>query len=110
MKIPAASAQVITLLGDEDEFVRSQAIAAAVNIFNDGLAEARDGIAQAVAMMPPIKPIAEMLKTVRVNTEDKTVTVEIKAKTNVLGVFGLILLILAVVTGIVVFGIRLSRR
>ncbi|MBU8923430.1 MAG: hypothetical protein KOO63_16560 [Bacteroidales bacterium] len=45
-----------------------------------------------------------------VRGEDKTVTVEIKAKTNVMGVFALILLILGVVAGIVIFGVRLSRR
>ncbi|MBN1165238.1 MAG: hypothetical protein JXB45_11710 [Candidatus Krumholzibacteriota bacterium] len=42
--------------------------------------------------------------------EDKTVTVEIKARTNLGGIFTLIALILLVVGGIVAFGVKLSRR
>lgn len=45
-----------------------------------------------------------------VNGEDKTVTVEIQAETNVFGTALLILLIVGLVGGIVVFGIRLSRK
>lgn len=42
--------------------------------------------------------------------EDKTVTIQIEQKANILGTMSLILVILALVGGIVVFGIRLSRR
>jgi len=45
-----------------------------------------------------------------VNAEDKTVTVEIAAETNLLGTGLLVVLILALVAGIVVLGIRLSRK
>jgi uncharacterized membrane protein len=45
-----------------------------------------------------------------VPAEDKTVTVEIKPGTNILGTALLILFVLALVGGMVVFGIRLSRR
>jgi uncharacterized membrane protein len=45
-----------------------------------------------------------------VNAEDKTVTVEVAAGTNVLGTTLVIVLILGLVAGIVVFGIRLSRK
>ena len=45
-----------------------------------------------------------------VNGEDKTVTVEIQSETNVLGMALVVTLILGLVVGIVVFGIRLSRR
>ncbi len=45
-----------------------------------------------------------------VNGEDKIVTVEIQPETNVWGTLILILLILGVIIGIVIFGIRLSRR
>lgn len=45
-----------------------------------------------------------------VNAEDKTVTVEVQAEANVIGTVLLVLLILGLVGGIVVFGIRLSRR
>jgi len=45
-----------------------------------------------------------------VNAEDKTVTVEVAAGTNILGTALVILLILGLVAGIVVFGIRLSRK
>jgi CHASE3 domain sensor protein len=47
---------------------------------------------------------------VPVNAEDKTVTVEIAAETNVFGTVLLVVLILALVAGIVVLGIRLSRK
>ncbi len=45
-----------------------------------------------------------------VTGEDKTVTVEILADTNIWGTTFLIILILGLVSGIVVFGIRLSRK
>jgi uncharacterized membrane protein len=45
-----------------------------------------------------------------VNAEDKTVTVEIAAGTNVLGTALVVILILGLVGGLVVFGIRLSRK
>ncbi len=45
-----------------------------------------------------------------ISGEDKTINVEIKAETNVIGMVIIILLILGLVGGMVVFGIRLSRR
>ncbi|MFQ5603703.1 MAG: NEW3 domain-containing protein [bacterium] len=45
-----------------------------------------------------------------INAEDKTVTIEIQAKTNLLGTALIVLLIVSLVTGIVAYGIRLSRR
>lgn len=45
-----------------------------------------------------------------VNAEDKTATIEIQAGANILGTAFIVLLILSLVGGIVVFGIRLSRR
>lgn len=45
-----------------------------------------------------------------VNAEDKTVTIEIQGSSNVLMTIFLIVVILGLVGGIVVFGIRLSRR
>ena len=45
-----------------------------------------------------------------VNGEDKTVTVEIQAGTNILGTALIVVLILGLVAGMVVFGIRLSRK
>lgn len=42
--------------------------------------------------------------------EDKTVTVEIEPETNIVGTALLILFVLALVGGMVVFGIKLSRR
>lgn len=45
-----------------------------------------------------------------INGEDKSITVEILAEANLLGTAIVILLILGLVAGIVVFGIRLSRR
>jgi hypothetical protein len=45
-----------------------------------------------------------------VNAEDKTVTIEIQGSSNIVVTIVLILLILGLVAGIVVFGIRLSRR
>ena len=46
----------------------------------------------------------------KVESEDKTVRVHIAAKTNVLGVSGLIVLMIGLLIGIVVFGIKLTRR
>ena len=45
-----------------------------------------------------------------VNAEDKTAIMEIQAETSVIGTILLVLLILGLVSGMVVFGIRLSRR
>jgi len=42
--------------------------------------------------------------------EDKTITVEIEQEANVLGTLFIVLLIVGLVVGIVIFGIRLSRR
>ena len=42
--------------------------------------------------------------------EDKTVTVEIQSEANLFGVTTVVLLILGVVVGMVIFGIRISRR
>jgi len=41
---------------------------------------------------------------------DKTVTIEVRAETNVFGTVIVVLLVIGLVSGIVVFGIRLSRR
>lgn len=46
----------------------------------------------------------------RVETEDKTVRIQISAKTPILGSLLLILLLVGLVVGIVIFGIKLSRR
>lgn len=45
-----------------------------------------------------------------VNGEDKTVTIEIQAEANILGILLLVIAIVGLIVGIVVFGIRLSRR
>ena len=45
-----------------------------------------------------------------VNAEDKTAIVEVQAETSVLGTIALVLLILGLVAGMVVFGIRLSKK
>ena len=45
-----------------------------------------------------------------INAEDKTVTVEIAGGSNLLGTAFVVLLILGLVTGIVVFGVRLSKK
>lgn len=45
-----------------------------------------------------------------INSEDKTVSVEIKADANVIGTVLLVLLIVGLVGGIVVFGIKLSKK
>lgn len=42
--------------------------------------------------------------------EDKTITVEIQGKANVLGTAVLVLLIVGLVAGIVIFGVKLSKR
>jgi len=46
----------------------------------------------------------------RVETEDKTVRIQISAKTPILGSIILIILLIGLVVGIVIFGIKLSRR
>ena len=45
-----------------------------------------------------------------INAEDKTATVEIAAGANVIGTALLVLLIVGLVGGMVVFGIKLTRR
>ncbi len=45
-----------------------------------------------------------------VNAEDKTVTVEIEEDANVFGTILLVLVILGVIGGIVVFGVRMSKK
>lgn len=45
-----------------------------------------------------------------VNGVDKTITVEIRSETNVVGASLLVLLLLGTVGGMVIFGVRLSRR
>ncbi|MGB2867376.1 MAG: NEW3 domain-containing protein [Bacteroidota bacterium] len=45
-----------------------------------------------------------------VNAEDKTVTVEIQAEASVIGTILLVLTILGLVSGLVVFGVKLSKR
>jgi uncharacterized membrane protein len=45
-----------------------------------------------------------------VETEDKTVRIQVEAKTPILGTILLILLLVGVLVGIVVFGIRMSKR
>jgi hypothetical protein len=46
----------------------------------------------------------------RVESEDKIVRIHISSKTNVLGISVLILLLVGLLVGIVVFGVRLTRR
>ena len=46
----------------------------------------------------------------KVETEDKIVRVHVAAKTNVLGISLLVLLLVGLLVGIVVFGIKLTRR
>ncbi len=46
----------------------------------------------------------------RVNGDDKTLTVEIQASANLLGTIIVVIFIVGLVAGIVVFGVRLSRR
>jgi uncharacterized membrane protein len=45
-----------------------------------------------------------------INAEDKTVTVEIAGGTNIVGTTFVVLVILGLVAGIVVFGVRLSKK
>jgi hypothetical protein len=45
-----------------------------------------------------------------VNADDKTVTVEVQAETNVIGTVLLVLAIVGLVAGMVVFGMKLSKR
>ena len=51
-----------------------------------------------------------MSGTQPINSEDKSVTVEIKAGANVVGTVLIVLLIVGLVGGIVVFGIKLSKK
>jgi hypothetical protein len=46
----------------------------------------------------------------RVESEDKIVRIHISSKTNVLGIGALVLLLVGLLVGIVVFGIKLTRR
>jgi uncharacterized membrane protein len=46
----------------------------------------------------------------KVESEDKIVRIHISSKTNILGISILILLLVGLLVGIVVFGIRLTRR
>jgi uncharacterized membrane protein len=46
----------------------------------------------------------------KVESEDKIVRIHISSKTNILGISVLILLLVGLLVGIVVFGIRLTRR
>jgi uncharacterized membrane protein len=46
----------------------------------------------------------------RVESEDKIVRVHVASKTNVLGIGLLVLLLVGLLVGIVVFGIKLTRR
>ena len=55
--------------------------------------------------------IISILRQIEVQlSQDKTFTVEVRSGTNVLGASLIVLLLLGLVGGIVVFGIRLSRR
>jgi uncharacterized membrane protein len=45
-----------------------------------------------------------------VETEDKTVRIQVEAKTPFLGTIVLVLVLIGVLVGIVVFGIKISRR
>jgi hypothetical protein len=45
-----------------------------------------------------------------VNAEDKTVTAEIEEGANVFGTILIVLAILGIVGGIVVFGVRMSKK
>lgn len=46
----------------------------------------------------------------RVTTDDKTIRVQVNAKTNVLGTILLIVLLIGLIIGVVVFGIKISKR
>jgi uncharacterized membrane protein len=45
-----------------------------------------------------------------VKAEDKTITIEIKQSDNIIGTILIVLLIIGLVTGIVIFGIKLTRK
>ena len=45
-----------------------------------------------------------------VTGEDKIITVEVQAEANVFGTIIIVLLILAIISGIVFFGMRLSKK
>jgi len=46
----------------------------------------------------------------KVESEDKIVRIHISAKTNIIGITVLILLLIGLLMGIVIFGIKLTRR
>jgi uncharacterized membrane protein len=46
----------------------------------------------------------------KVDTEDKTVRIQVNAKTSILGTIALVLLLIGLLVGIVIFGIKLSKR
>jgi hypothetical protein len=46
----------------------------------------------------------------RVESDDKTVRIQIEAKTPILGTIFLILLLIGIIVGIVIFGIKISKR
>lgn len=46
----------------------------------------------------------------RVNTEDKTLRIQVNAKTNILGTIILIVLLLGIIAGVIIFGIKFSKR
>lgn len=46
----------------------------------------------------------------KVETEDKTIRIQVHAETSVWGTIGLIVLLIAIVVGVVIFGIKLSKR
>lgn len=52
-----------------------QEVQQAVTIFNNGLAEAKKDLGEVVLKMPPLKPIADFLNGLQVETVEKTVTV-----------------------------------
>jgi uncharacterized membrane protein len=51
-----------------------------------------------------------MVNNRAVETEDKTVRIQVEARTPMLGTIMLVLLLIGVLVGIVVFGIKISRR
>ena len=46
----------------------------------------------------------------RVETDDKTVRIQVNAKTSILGTIALVVLLIAFIVGVVVFGIKISKR
>ena len=64
-------------------------VAKAVEVFNSGLKEAKDGIAGAVQMMPALKPVADLLDTVKVKTDGANVSVTAEFKGGITKLLGL---------------------